>query len=130
MKCWDFYSRTLILKGNICIQKMTVILKVKVHQAQTVNPLPNVNGPLPNVRGVNNVCRGRSVHCEISRRVSVAWTKREIFSALDMYICLLTAPLRNRGDSIVMETLSNANGYVRRGRSIHRTVRRQGGESQ
>jgi hypothetical protein len=38
-----------------------------------------------------------------------------------------SVPLRNRSDSIVVETLSNTTGYVRRGRSIHRTVRRQRG---
>jgi len=44
---------------------------IALHQAQTVNPLPNVDGPLPNVSGGNNVSQGRSVHREVSRRVSV-----------------------------------------------------------
>ena len=93
---------------------------IALHQAQTVNPLPNLDGPLPNVSGGNNVSRGRSVHREVSRRVSVVGNE-----AGDFYrVCLSTIVATVLWWRLC---LSNATGYVRRGRSIHRTVRGQGG---
>lgn len=89
-----------------------------LHQAQMVNPLPNVSGG-------NNVSRGRSVHREVSRRVSVVGNEAGDFYRASVALSSDRVPHRNRGDSIVVET--NATGYVRRGRSIHRTVRGQRG---
>ena len=59
---------------------------IALHQAQTVNPLPNLDGPLPNVSGGNNVSRGRSVHREVSRRVSVVGNEAGDF----YHVCLST----------------------------------------
>ena len=97
-----------------------------------MNPLPNItlDGPFPSVSGGNNVSRGRSVHREVSRRVSVVGNEAaagDFYRASHVALSSDRVPLRNRGDSIVVETLSNATGYVRRGRSIHRAVRGQRG---